>query len=1100
MSLFSSTMMIFPSLPYLLIIHLLSEVSLEVKTQDLEGFTNSPIFRINDHGSLVLQKRSAADLPTNYEAEIEISFPNISMEMEIIDFLQKTLNSLSVGNQTTILGALVSPACNLSGSVATCRCSKGYECIGTLGPCSDGECLCITTLPLQTYCRLKPNISVSPSKLFRGDTGTITCNFTEITSVSWSRDSTKISDNTKYITSSTKQGSVVSYELRIKNLDSSDSGTYTCSGAVNGTSQTLSIPINVFEVTITASPNIDTLCDGSKWNLSCCSDDIGFFNVTWQAEDAPGEESRNRTCGTYTVTADSSRCSSPQPRKYTCNFQRNEGERVSSVITINYITKAYIRITAVSPISAGKAMDIACITDVTVNRIELAKDTTSNVKAASSSTSRVTLSIGRTTLDWSGKPSGNLGNMACFTYTQSINCELYTESTVSCIVTNKLYENATSRDVMTLSRLYESAAKTCKNVDNTETPSGQNYSVACKTTDPSLLGNIIYTCTDGNYGNEINQCYSAKIFSQLQNVQDLVSGPDVQQNLPSFLENITNIAKDEKQNIGTSSKNIEFMVDIISTVASKNVTVSEPMMKNLLQTVDIVVNNVTSWATPLNQSATVLKSVESFAKNLQFNDTFSTKNVNTSNIQVFGKVVKKDTGYNGDFSLAGLNGNVTIKSGALAGDSNTVVTIAYSTMKNLLPQNDTKKVNALVMSTVVSNTSSIDTNVFNITMTFTKSNLSLAAPDCVWLNLDLQYWEKSGCSAWENGDGEVKCSCNHLTSFSVLMGDVEAQFLDIITNIGVAISIGSLVITLLIEAVVWRSVIKNKTSYMRHVCIVNIAVTLLIADIWFLIGAALQKYPTSNACKATAFFTFYFYLSLFFWMLVLGLILFYRMIYLLHDMSRRIMMIIAFSLGYGCPLLIATITVASTAPSETFTSGKFCWLSYKPVTFLAFVIPALTIVFINFIILIVVIVKLLRPAIGERHGREEKQIYVLIAKSIAVLTPLLGTTWAFGIVLANNRSDIVFHGIFAALNSFQGLFILISTILLDRNVRKIVRSSISTSYWSTLRTKVQSSSTNSSAPSKPYRKNIFGRGGGYNFYSAQTSSNDTSANSYSVLA
>ncbi|XP_075056589.1 adhesion G protein-coupled receptor F5-like [Mixophyes fleayi] len=436
----------------------------------------------------------------------------------------------------------------------------------------------------------------------------------------------------------------------------------------------------------------------------------------------------------------------------------------------------------------------------------------------------------------------------------------------------------------------------------------------------------------------------------------------------------------------------------------------------------------------------------------------------------------------------------------MPGNSSTVVTIAYATMKDILPPGKGKEINGLVMSTVFGNLSSKDIkNDFNITMSFTKNSSSQKIPECAWFDLGQKAWNKSGCKT-TNDDNLVTCTCDHLTSFSVLMGDIQEQFLDIITYAGVGVSLVCLVITLVIEAIVWRSVIKNKTSYLRHVCLVNIAVTLLVADVWFIIGAALEKYPSSNACQTAAFFSFLFYLSLFFWMLTNGLVLFYRLIYIFHDMSRGRMMMIAFILGYGCPLLICTITVASTAPGR-FTSGEFCWLAYiGSMSFLAFVVPALTIVFVNVIILVVVIIKLLRPAIGERPGQEERQVIVVITKTIAVLTPLLGTTWGFGLGVVAHPTSKVLHGIFAALNSFQGLFILISTVWLDQKVRMAVRSSISSYYMNTRRTKEQTTSTLSSPHSKPIRKKaLFAKKDAYNLFNAQSSSTGASSDSYSVL-
>ncbi|KAJ8355632.1 hypothetical protein SKAU_G00184260 [Synaphobranchus kaupii] len=206
--------------------------------------------------------------------------------------------------------------------------------------------------------------------------------------------------------------------------------------------------------------------------------------------------------------------------------------------------------------------------------------------------------------------------------------------------------------------------------------------------------------------------------------------------------------------------------------------------------------------------------------------------------------------------------------------------------------------------------------------------------------------------------------------------------LDFITYIGVGISLGSLVLCLIIEAIVWTVVTRNNISYMRHVTIVNIAVSLLIANIWFIIGAAIsdidQETPV-GPCSAATFFIHFFYLALFFWMLISGLLLFYHMVMVFSAMSKRKMMAIAFTVGYGAPLIIAAITVAVTAPQDGyFRRDDACWLNwFETKALLAFVIPALAIVFINFIILIVVLYKLLRREVGENQADDRNTLVVM---------------------------------------------------------------------------------------------------------------------------
>ncbi|KAM5163370.1 adhesion G protein-coupled receptor F5-like isoform 1-T2 [Mantella aurantiaca] len=1148
------------------------QASSRLSEEDLHRLTSS-IFQLDNHVALHREVREASGDLSYYESDIEISFSDPSLEAEIRRHMQKLDIYTPLLDTTAVTNADLVPTCNLNEAYANCSCGKDYDCLGTLGPCSDTGCICITSLPLQKYCTLKTIMAISPSTLFQGDTVTIDCKFSELGSISWYWNSEKkISDSQKYNISSVWQSALVLYTLKIKDLTDADKGNYTCSLNSNGTLKAQSkILDNIKSLQITPSNDVDSFCDGAAFNLTCCSPDIGEFNVTWTMSGpagAAGNVTSNTTCSTYILTQNFTELC-PTVTNYTCSFQRNEVTTSSKTIKVTYYKRAIITIPSFTKLSAGKNLNVPCQTD-TIAKTVWAKITISNIVTdnnllqktgvtaswagtyfcvvyqgnlsthanltvtvvplpakeeitvyplqtyvtACENTALIKLTCcvngsGYTRNFTNGTPPIPETNWNCSSTNITFDCNTKTPVSVSCVIFNSLNDWIQS-DAMAISYVQVTAEQSCKAQDGIpEIPSGKTYPVPCQTFDKTMLGTKTFICNNGKRSELQDDCYSAKIFQELLNVQDVVYGNQVQQLLPGLLGSISGAANSEKDTILNSSKTLQFMVEILSTVANISVPVDKSMMQNLMDTVNVVVDKPSAWGKVANQSVILLNSVETFAKKLDFNDTISLKNESkNSNIQLFGQIMNKIKDFNVGFSFQNLTANVVLDKNLWTGNSNKVITIAYATMKDILPMSTKKVVNGLVMSTVVGKTTmtDIDNHTFKIDMTFTENNNSLVKPECVWYDLVQMDWTSSGCNTTDN-KGVIECSCNHLTSFSILMGPVEAAFLDIITYIGVGISLACLVITLLIEALVWDSVIKNKTSYIRHVCLVNIAVTLLVADIWFIIGAALEKNKGSAACKAAAFFSFFFYLSLFFWMLTTGLILFYRMVYILHDMSRKTMMIIAFLLGYGCSLLITIVTVASTEPSNKFISDKFCWLDYsnmKP--FLAFVVPALTIVFINMLILMVVIFKLMRPTIGEKPGREDRKIVIVIAKTMAVLTPLLGTTWALGIVIVVDPTKIVVHAMFATLNSFQGLFILISTVLLDQKVRKAVGSSLSSSYLGTLRSRLQTTSTDSSGTSrarsnsrKKYSKKMFfGKKASHNLFSTQNSS-ETTGSSYSGL-
>lgn len=432
----------------------------------------------------------------------------------------------------------------------------------------------------------------------------------------------------------------------------------------------------------------------------------------------------------------------------------------------------------------------------------------------------------------------------------------------------------------------------------------------------------------------------------------------------------------------------------------------------------------------IHKSSLLLQSVENFSLLLQpVNNTIPPVSANSLQLQGIVVTENNNSSYEKKFhSTENLTAYVSIDGNEIKALPNysTIVSVMYSTLGNILPRNGTKYVNSLLITTTVNSSGS---QSFNINMTFAKKNPSLKMPECVFWNFTLNEhragWDTHGCTPTEKGD-YVTCYCSHLTSFSILMSpDKSPQviFEDYITYIGLAISILSLVACIIIESLVWKYVTNNTTSYMRHICILNIATSLLIADIWFIVTASINdqnQQMSRGICFVATFFIHLFYLCVFFWMLSLGLILFYRLVFILHNTSKTAQKAVAFCLGYGCPFVIAVVTIAVTLPRNSYTRKDVCWLNWKDSkALLAFVIPALIIVAMNLFITAVVIIKILRPTIGDRSNRQERNSLFQIGKSVAILTPLLGLTWGFGLATVIKNSHQAFHILFALLNALQ---------------------------------------------------------------------------------
>ncbi|XP_062323019.1 adhesion G protein-coupled receptor F5-like isoform X2 [Osmerus eperlanus] len=581
-----------------------------------------------------------------------------------------------------------------------------------------------------------------------------------------------------------------------------------------------------------------------------------------------------------------------------------------------------------------------------------------------------------------------------------------------------------------------------------------------------------------------------------------------EEGVPDFVKDLQNTTEGNQKNIERSTATISILVTILKNVASVSTNVSRDVMEGFLKTVNVLIsvgaqdswgqlnaNTSGNTGNTGNTSSILLGSLETITGALQ-GDPFV---FNTSTM-----ILTRTKFLQNSFSSE-QSSSVGLHIPQINSSNNFINTIAFTTLNNVLPARNGR--NLTVNGTIINGNVllvKLNGTVTNVSLSFEKLNKSLANVQCVFWSFDLEGWNDEGCHLQSDDNETVTCNCNHLTSFSILMSpsndgfsDEEQKVLDIITYIGVGISMGSLVVCLIIEACVWKSMTRNSTSYMRHVSIVNIAVSLLIADIWFIIGASISANPGEDkyaACSAATFFIHFFYLSLFFWMLISGLLLFYRTIMVFSHMSKSTMLAIGFSVGYGAPLIIAVVTVASTAPNETYIRNDTemaCWLNWdSSKALLAFVIPALSIVLINFLILIVVLYKMLRRGVGDTAQPDEKNTLVVIARCLAILTPFFGLTWALGVGTLVDYNNFGTHVAFAFFNSLQGFFILVFGTLLDSKIRAAITRLFRGASGSTQGTGTRSTST---GPSSSSALNILRRMRRRNVYNVSEVANTSSS-------
>ncbi|XP_067056620.1 adhesion G protein-coupled receptor L3-like isoform X5 [Acropora muricata] len=304
---------------------------------------------------------------------------------------------------------------------------------------------------------------------------------------------------------------------------------------------------------------------------------------------------------------------------------------------------------------------------------------------------------------------------------------------------------------------------------------------------------------------------------------------------------------------------------------------------------------------------------------------------------------------------------------------------------------------------------------------------------CVYWNYSLDSrgggWSTDGCLLASSDNDTVRCECNHLTNFAVLVDttgisskqEKHRKALDYITLAGCSLSILGLIITLIVHFIFWRNLKSPKTTI--HV---NFCAALLMANIFILIGSRSTEFK--NLCTAISILLHYFFLSAVFWMLAQGLQIYSAIIHVFSATEWQSKYY--YILGWGVPfgIIIPCLGITRT---EGYGSDETCWLSLESGLIWTFIVPCVVVILINGVIFFWVL-----RAMMTSHKMIMKSLKEKIRrgiKSCLVLFPLLGLTWVFGL-LAFDKHTVVFLYLFAVINSLQGFFVFVFHCALDQQV------------------------------------------------------------------
>ncbi|KAM9855191.1 cadherin EGF LAG seven-pass G-type receptor 3 [Aulostomus maculatus] len=307
-------------------------------------------------------------------------------------------------------------------------------------------------------------------------------------------------------------------------------------------------------------------------------------------------------------------------------------------------------------------------------------------------------------------------------------------------------------------------------------------------------------------------------------------------------------------------------------------------------------------------------------------------------------------------------------------------------------------------------------------------------PLCVQWNHSSQHevggcWTVRDCMVVYRNTSHVRCQCQRLGTFGVLMdssqreqleGDLET--LALVTYSALCVSMLALLLTVLV-----LSCLRGLKSNTRSIHS-NTAAAMFLSELVFLLGV--NQTEQQFLCTVVAILLHYFFMSTFAWMFVEGL-----HIYRMQTEQRNInfgAMRFYYAIGWGVPAIITGLAVG--LDPEGYGNPDFCWISIYDKLIWSFAGPIGIVILMDGGIFMIVAKMSCNPS-----QKETKKLPVIATIRNAFLLLLVATsTWLCGLMAVNN-SILAFYYIFNVLCLVQGLSVMLVFTVFNSEVKEAWR-------------------------------------------------------------